>query len=1128
MLGLLVLLALVDAVAGDAIMMAHFARPLTRPRLARLSAELGYDVRPYQHDGTALALFMNDSCAHAMHADVAVASMAPMPRAARLATVGALAWPARVGECAFLDAPAENVSALPPATTVDVLVELHAGACTSAAATSALHETLERRLLALDASWHRASPTTYYVRAVPTTAVDALASALVDTSPAVYRVEPAPAAGLLNLWSGASVQTYPGISHTDVAAADACTTCRPLTAAGLTGAGQAIAVIDTGVDVESIFLRDAAHAVPRTTSATTCPPATGHRRIRCYRDPSGEYVDAVAHGTHVTCIAAGAALVPDAPTTLDAADFNGIAPDAMLYVVDIHAGGPTAPLSLPRPVDERLFGPLVAEGVRIFSCSFGITEYTGYTDDMRRVDRLLYEHDDVLIVAAAGNEYGVRGANSLVSFARSKNTLDVGATENGYAARALLQGPAPAFGAAAYEPSRRAAFSSVGGPAQGSWFGPRVCAPGDVVISGVPSGGAADDAPVGAHVGALSGTSQSTPAVSGAAAAVRQFFVERRGFTPRGPLLAATLAASARPLVGTYPDAPLPGAVAPYYAMYAQGYGRIDVAWILDSIVVLANGDVPFTASGEVHRFCVHLAGTAPAAHVVVALTYYDPEGPTLVNDLDVEARGTDGGALGRPNNRTTADADSPYERLDFAAPANGRLEIVVRARTLRFGVQRYALLLAAESPRPIAVTVNGAPAPANPAAIVVDHAATGSCVTCGGAFEPACAVCGNGVVEGDEQCDDATAPCCNALTCRFHADARACTRVVEACALSGVCAAGSAACTVTDASCAPAPTPPTLPPASSDVCALSVDAVMRALPAAYVLDGVDDICCTPPAAFAAAYVGDAPSLFDPRFSALARAVIAARVNVRRGVVLTPAVFARIAAAEDALAVACDGGFVHRPAARRTAYFLLDDLETVNAGTCALTGPRDAPAPACGGLTADAAYCSAAGTYDVVDDSCRCEPGRAGDACERRACSERGLFADGACTCVAGWGGAACDVCAPSPVAGTTYLCLGLVASRTPPSVVDTHVLAPVADASVAARLAGAYADTDKPADARPGTTGLDCACARMPPTSAADALAADARRGDLLALAAPRLASVVPTTIVTPVTSGASRLRVW
>ena len=159
---------------------------------------------------------------------------------------------------------------------------------------------------------------------------------------------------LANLWSVSSTQRPGAISATSVAVADACSdaVCRPLWAAGLRGAGQLIAMSDTGVATTSCFFHDGTAAVPFVTGLGSVPADTGHRRLRVYSTGSGgDSSDSNRHGTHVAGIALGApepGVGPaDSPSALDVNDFAGGAPDARLVFVDVQSGN--GGLAVPTP-----------------------------------------------------------------------------------------------------------------------------------------------------------------------------------------------------------------------------------------------------------------------------------------------------------------------------------------------------------------------------------------------------------------------------------------------------------------------------------------------------------------------------------------------------------------------------------------------------------------------------------------------------------------------------------------------------------------------------------------------------------------------------------------------------------
>ena len=343
----------------------------------------------------------------------------------------------------------------------------------------------------------------------------------------------------------------------------------------------------------------------------------------------------------------------------------------------------------------------------------------------------------------------------------------------------------------------------------------------------------------------------------------------------------------------------------------------------------------------------------------------------------------------------------------------------------------------------------------------------------------------------------------------------------------------------------------------SSVVCAHSVDAIMRSPP---LIENDDIICCRDYAAVAAHYVDDTTSAADndPIFERLAHQVVAATLNLRRGVLTTLAASATIDDAAALLESHCDEGFVDT-APRRRAHAFIGALDAYNAGTCAGDDQRERPDATCISeqRRANSRYCSDAGAYDFDDDSCVCATSQhPSGACSSLHCSGSGASLASSspngvdeCVCFAGWAGAQCESCAASPHSSTSYLCVGLVASQLPASLATySHALTLVDATSVDARLAGTYyaLSASKPDDALPGTGSLDCRCSPLPLAGASAASAADAATMSLehaldsavaYALAEPSAAtsgsgtipspSPKPSAAPTPApTSGASTLR--
>jgi subtilisin family serine protease len=337
----------------------------------------------------------------------------------------------------------------------------------------------------------------------------------------------------------------------------------PLWDMGVTGQGQVVQVADTGFDDASCFLRDTGSATSLTghfngafqvARSTWDSPVTDRlkRKVVQYvsfkRGGEGHYEQDYAggHGTSVAGAVAGSIADGDGSTAaMSPADlyedcaafahlcasvwqahvgcdltcgvarafdeYRGLAPDAQLMVHDLGSANGTL-LGMPDDYATELFLPAYRAGARIATNSWG--SGTTYAHHARDVDQLIYDTDDFLVLAAAGND-GASGAGTVLSPGLGKNVLCVGAAE------------------AMASPHTVAAFSSRG-PTSDGRLKPDVMGPGDPVASACASGSA------GLASCALTppaaGTSMATPAVAGAAALVRQFLAEGRHRTtsPRG------------------------------------------------------------------------------------------------------------------------------------------------------------------------------------------------------------------------------------------------------------------------------------------------------------------------------------------------------------------------------------------------------------------------------------------------------------------------------------------------------------------------------------------------------------------------------------------------------------------
>ncbi|MCG8498944.1 MAG: S8 family serine peptidase, partial [Firmicutes bacterium] len=180
----------------------------------------------------------------------------------------------------------------------------------------------------------------------------------------------------------------------------------------LNGSGQIVAVCDTGLDTGN---KNTIHADLRGRIIDIFDVAD-----------DGSVADQNGHGTHV----AGSVLGNGA---LSGGNYSGMAPEAEL--VFQAAGNDSDYLYLPVNLSD-VFQPAYDLGAKIHTNSWGDSLSGAYTTDAREIDRFMWEHPDMLILFAAGNEgvdsdlNGVIDHDSIDSPATSKNCIAVGSSEN--------------------------------------------------------------------------------------------------------------------------------------------------------------------------------------------------------------------------------------------------------------------------------------------------------------------------------------------------------------------------------------------------------------------------------------------------------------------------------------------------------------------------------------------------------------------------------------------------------------------------------------------------------------------------------------------------------------------------
>jgi len=471
---------------------------------------------------------------------------------------------------------------------------------------------------------------------------------------------------------------------------------------GLYGAGQIVAVADTGLDtgVMASLSQDFAGRI-QSVYALGRP---------------GNWSDTHGHGTHTsgTVLGNGRLSGSNPATHSYATSFAGVAPEAKLVMQSImdSSGGLGG---LPSDLND-LFLQAYNDGARVHSNSWGADVYGAYTTDSRNVDMFMWNHKDMVIVFAAGNAGsdsnadGKIDADSMGSPATAKNCITVGATENFRLSGGVQMTYGDAFGYPAPPISTdlmsnnadgMAAFSSRG-PCDDGRIKPDICAPGTNVIScrSHASGAGVGWGAYNADYCYSGGTSMACPHVAGAAALVRQFFIQNKGWSyVSAAMVKAALINGARDMTpGQYgtgskqeisrrPD-------------QSQGWGKLD---LYNTFKTPTSGILEFDdhttglTTGQTVTY-EYQVSEGDALHFTLVWTDYPATtgaGTKLVNDLDMLLTAPDGTKY-YPNGRTSADHVNNIEDIivDADHTTTGKYTLTVTAFNIASSdPQPYALV---------------------------------------------------------------------------------------------------------------------------------------------------------------------------------------------------------------------------------------------------------------------------------------------------------------------------------------------------------------------------------------------------------------------------------------------------
>jgi len=417
---------------------------------------------------------------------------------------------------------------------------------------------------------------------------------------------------------------------------------------GLTGAGQIIAIADSGLgngqmDNPHPDLKSEPGRMPKVIMLKSWagrPTA---------EDPNG-------HGTHMAGTIAGTGAA-------SGGKFAGIAPQASIYFQAIlnQEGSPSPPGDL-----SSLFAPAYAAAARIHVDGWGGKGNT-YSPGSAQVDNFIREHPDFLVIFGAGNDGPLEG--SLTNEANSKNALVIGAGE----------GARPAFGPEQDNVNEIAGFSSRG-PAAGGRIKPDLVAPGTGIISAV-SPLIKSNFTANPQYTRMQGTSQAAAVTGGAVALLREYLQkEEKLNSPSAALLKAALINGATTIPGE-----------------GAGFGRLDLSSVIlalkEKLFSYVDAQNPLQQD-EKRSYSFEISNQAQP--FVATLAWTDPTAPAgaskiLVNNLDLIVTAPDGQKyLGNDDSRHgKADDKNNVERVIIPYPKTGTYTVEVKAAGLTGSIRK-------------------------------------------------------------------------------------------------------------------------------------------------------------------------------------------------------------------------------------------------------------------------------------------------------------------------------------------------------------------------------------------------------------------------------------------------------
>jgi hypothetical protein len=378
-----------------------------------------------------------------------------------------------------------------------------------------------------------------------------------------------------------------------------------------------------------------------------------HRKI-VYQSGS---TNSNTHGTHTAGTAAG-----DAQPITGSTSNRGIAYKARLA----HSSNYSASVWYSRSVTHY------GVGARLHTNSWGNDGTTAYNSHCNAIDLFQWNYQDNLVFFAETNQSTLRNPEN------AKNLVAVGNGQNGSAANGKCGG-------------------GVGPTADGRQK-PDLFTPGCSLVSANTSS---------CGTSSLTGTSMACPGATGAAALVRQYFLEgfyptgaatpANSLTPTNALMKAVLINTSRDMTGVsgYPNS-------------SEGWGRVVLD---DSLYFLGDNDKLWVqdqrraggiTTGQSLQFTLEVLSSARPLEVTLCFTDYagtvNSSNP-VINNLDLVVTAPNGAtyrgnvfAGGWSIGGGAADSKNNVERVAIASPQTGTWTFAVSAPSVPVGPSGYAL----------------------------------------------------------------------------------------------------------------------------------------------------------------------------------------------------------------------------------------------------------------------------------------------------------------------------------------------------------------------------------------------------------------------------------------------------